>query len=94
MSICSTASSKHPPQNTPPDASCSDELSKFEAAAKAAQAVVRYGALNAGGADAQQTKALSGMGVDTAALESSPCGLQVVMLPHGSGKADIDEYKR
>ena len=81
---------------------CADGLKKFEALAKGAQSVVRYGALAAGpaavaaadaDADADAAGALRDMGVDLAALKERPCALQLVLLPHGAGKRDLDEYK-
>lgn len=35
---------------------------------------------------------LSHWGVDASALGSSPCSLQLVLLPYGEEKQDLDEY--
>jgi hypothetical protein len=76
-------------------AACSKELSKFESAARGAQAVVKYGRLDASaGAGAPEERLLKSMGVDLRALEAAPCALQLVLLPHGTGKEEADEYKR
>jgi hypothetical protein len=84
-----------PPMRRPgaADAACADALAKFDAAARGAQAVVRYGRLDAAGASAGEARLLKAMGVDVAALEAEPCALQLVLLPHGAGKEEIDEYK-
>jgi hypothetical protein len=74
-------------------APCKAELAKFDAAAKGAQAVVQYGRLNAAGASEREQRLLKAMGVDLAKLGAAPCELQVVLLPHGAGKEEIDEYK-
>ncbi|GBF90666.1 hypothetical protein Rsub_03238 [Raphidocelis subcapitata] len=75
-------------------APCADELAKFDAAASAAQSIVRYGRLDASGADEEQRGALKAMGVDAAALAAAPCALQVVLLPAGAGKEEAGGYKR
>jgi hypothetical protein len=75
-------------------AGCGEALAEFDAAARGAQAVVKYGTLDASGAGALQRRLLAAMGVDAAALAAAPCGVQAVLLPHGRAKADLDEYKR
>lgn len=73
---------------------CESSLASFDAAAQSAQSVVRFGTLDASSASEPEIKALSAMGVDAGALKASPCDLQVVLLPDGRGKAELDEYKR
>ena len=84
-----------PPSTTPPAANaCAESVAAFDAAAKAVQAIVKYGTLAAGGAPVGARGALKAMGLDFGALDAEPCALQVVLLPFGAGKADLDEYKR
>jgi hypothetical protein len=52
---------------------------------------VQYGSVNAA-APGQESSQLQQYGADTAALEADGCKLQLVLLPHGKGKAAKREY--
>lgn len=78
-------------------ATCSAELEKLSSLLREVQGIVQYGSVNAAAATAAEgsdASLLRQYGADVAALEADGCKLQLVLLPHGKGKAAKGDYAR
>ncbi|WIA14176.1 hypothetical protein OEZ85_002717 [Tetradesmus obliquus] len=79
-------------------ATCSAELEKLSSLLREVQSIVQYGSVNAAAAAAaaegNDASLLLQYGADVAALEADGCKLQLVLLPHGKGKAAKGNYAR
>eukprot|EP00882_Tetradesmus_deserticola_P013172 GHRQ01013968.1.p1 GENE.GHRQ01013968.1~~GHRQ01013968.1.p1 ORF type:complete len:432 (+),score=183.16 GHRQ01013968.1:593-1888(+) len=74
-------------------ATCLTELQQLQSLLQEVQGIVQYGSIDAAAAGLD-TAQLQQYGVDAAALEQQGCQLQLVLLPHGKGKAAKGEYGR
>jgi hypothetical protein len=74
-------------------ATCSSELQQLHSLLQEVQGVVQYGSINTASAGLEPSQ-LPQYGVSAAALEAEGCQLQLVLLPHGKGKAAKGDYAR
>eukprot|EP00798_Chlamydomonas_sp_ICE-L_P001820 gene1820-33238_t len=68
---------------------CSTELESFQGVVNELQGIVPVASVTV---NAAQMKLVSRYDVDTAKLKSNPCKLQLVLLPFGTEKEDLDDY--
>jgi hypothetical protein len=74
-------------------ATCSAELSQLQTLVQEMQGIVQYGSINTV-AEGFESSQLQQYGADVAALDTEGCKLQLVLLPHGKGKAAKGDYAR